>query len=60
MKTSGVNILMENKYFDQLKDVISGNSCKLDGLHWSVFKHTDNTTQTLPHLCKGLVPQTLM
>jgi hypothetical protein len=61
MKISGVHTLMGNKYFDQLKkDVISSNSCELDGLHWPVFKNTDVTTQTFPHLCKGSVPQTLM
>lgn len=51
---------MGNKRFDQLKDVISSNSCKLNGLHWPVFKQADDTIQTLPHLYKGSVPQTLM
>ena len=51
---------MGNKYFDHLKDVISSNSWELDGFHWLVFKHSDDTTQTLPHLCQGSVPQTMM
>jgi hypothetical protein len=61
MKISGVHVLMgNNKYFDQLKDVISSNSCELDGLHWTGFKNTDVIIQTFPHLCMGSVPQTLM
>ena len=50
MKTSGVHKLMGKKYFDQLKDVISCNSCRLDGLHWPVFKQTDDTIQTLTYV----------